>query len=365
MQCKERRYCRGGACGLSPVTNRSCAEAVKQRGRAAPRARAAAGAGRAAQGGGGILLGHVCIKAGRWRIRAPGFAGKGDAVAQRIAIMTDTNSGIEPDEARALGIDVVPMPFVVGGEECFEGVNLNPAEFYERLAAGADIATSQPSIVDLGKRWFDALESCDAVVYIPMSSGLSGSCATAQGIANRFGGKVHVVDNQRISVTQREAVLDALRWADAGLNAAQIAVRLEQTALSASIYIMVDTLEHLKRGGRITPAVAAIGSMLKIKPVLQIQGEKLDAFSVAKSLKSAERTMLKALEKDVSERFGGAQKVHLYVAHANRAADAEALAATMRERFGTDDVHVARLPLSIACHTGAGALGVGCAKREK
>lgn len=285
-------------------------------------------------------------------------------MGDRIAVMADTNSGIMPAEAQELGIDVVPMPFVVDGQECFEGVNLTPAQFYERLAAGADIATSQPSVVDLGKRWRDALEQVDDVIYLPMSSGLSGSCATAQGLAEHFEGRVHVVDNQRISVTQREAVLDALRWAQAGLSAAQICDRLAASALDASIYIMVDTMAYLHKSGRITPAAAKIGSVLKIKPVLQIQGAKLDSFAVAKSLKSAKRTMLKALAHDVDERFGGAGNVHLYVAHTNRPDDAAALADEMRAQFNAD-VYVDNLPLSIACHVGPGSLGIGCTKREE
>lgn len=289
----------------------------------------------------------------------------GENVSESIAIATDTNSGIMADEAAQLGVHVVPMPFVVDGEECFEGVNLDAERFYERQRAGADIVTSQPSIVDLGKRWRDLLETHDAVVYIPMSSGLSGSCETARGLAEHFEGRVHVADNQRISVTQREAVLDALRWAREGRCAEEIRALLERTRLDASIYIMVDTMEYLRRGGRITPAAAAIGSVLKIKPVLQIQGEKLDAFTVAKSVKAAKRAMLKALARDVDDRFGGVENVHLYVAHTDRDDDALALADEMREAFGADaHVHADRLPLSIACHVGPGALGVGCTKRQ-
>ncbi len=285
-------------------------------------------------------------------------------MTEKIAIVTDTNSGIMQDEASALGVFVVPMPFVVDGEECFEGVNLNAAQFYERLEKGADIVTSQPSVVDLGARWKRVLEEYDKVVYIPMSSGLSGSCDMAKSLAEHFQERVLVVDNQRISVTQRESVLDALRWADAGLSAREVHANLERTKLDASIYIMVDTMDYLRKSGRITPAAGAIGSMLKIRPVLQIQGEKLDAFSVAKSLKAAKRIMVKALAKDVDERFGGMDRVHVYVAHTNRAEDAEELACEMRAQFGTD-VFVGNLPLSIACHVGPGALGVGCALRQE
>lgn len=285
-------------------------------------------------------------------------------MGERIAVMTDTNSGIMADEAERLGVHVVPMPFVVDGEECFEGVNLTPEQFYERQRAGADIVTSQPSIVDLGKCWRDLLETCDEIIYIPMSSGLSGSYETARGLAEHLEGRVHVVDDQRISVTQREAVLDALAWIDQGKSAAETCALLERTKLEASIYLMVDTMAYLHRSGRITPGAAAIGSVLKIKPVLQIQGAKLDAFSVAKSVKAAKRTMLKALARDVEERFAGLKNVHLYVAHTNRDADAASFADEVRAHFDADDVYVDRLPLSIASHVGPGALGIGCAKRQ-
>ena len=289
----------------------------------------------------------------------------GERMAERVAIVADTNSGIMPEQADELGVYVVPMPFTVDGTEYFEGVNLTAAQFYERQAAGADISTSQPLPADLSRTWERALEDHDEVVYIPMSSGLSGSCESATNFAGLFGGHVHVVDNKRISVTQREAVIDSLRWAREGLSATQIVERLMSSALEASIYLMVSTLEFLRKSGRITPAVASIGSVLKIKPVLQIQGAKLDAFSVARTVSSATRTMLKALERDVNERFGGVQNVHLYVAHTNREEEAQSLAEQIGTLFGTcEEVFVDRLPLSIACHTGAGAVGVGCARRE-
>ena len=285
-------------------------------------------------------------------------------MGEKIAVVTDTNSGIMAEEAERLGVYVVPMPFVVDGEECFEGVNLDAPHFYARQEAGADIATSQPSIVDLGKRWGELLETHDSIIYIPMSSGLSGSCETAHALAQHCEGRVLVVDNQRISVTQREAVLDALAWIRAGKTDSEICDLLVKTKLEASIYLMVDTMEHLHKSGRITSAAAAVGSVLKIKPVLQIQGDKLDAFTVAKSLKAAKRAMVKALASDIEQRFGGVENVHLYVAHTNRDDDAEAFAEEVRERFASDDVYVDRLPLSIACHVGPGALGIGCAKKQ-
>ena len=280
----------------------------------------------------------------------------------RIAVATDTNSGIMRDEAGRLGVSVVPMPFSIDGRECFEGVNLDAEQFYQCQREGSDIATSQPSIVDLGKLWADLLQEHDEVVYIPMSSGLSGSCETARQLAEHFEGRVFVVDNQRISVTQRESVLDALAWAREGRDASEVRALLEGAAREASIYLMVDTMEHLRRGGRVTPAAAAIGSVLRIKPVLQIQGSKLDAFSIAKSAKMARRTMLRAIARDVEERFGGCRNVHLYVAHTHCADAAREFADEVSARFGGQGVYVDSLPLSIACHTGAGALGVGCAR---
>ena len=286
-------------------------------------------------------------------------------MGDRVAVVTDTNSGIMPDQATDLGLQVVPMPCEIDGEEFFEGVSVTSEQFYERLAAGSDVSTSQPLPADLDRAWRAALAEADEVVYIPMSSGLSGSCTSALNFSNLYEGRVHVVDNKRISVTQRESALDALRWAREGLSAAQIAQRLEQTALNASIYLMVDTMDQLRKGGRVTPAAASIGSMLKIKPVLQIQGAKLDTFAVCRSVKSGMRTLLDALRRDVEGRFGGVEKVHLYVAHTNRPAQAAELAERIVELFGGGvEVFVDRLPLSIACHTGEGALGVACALRE-
>lgn len=282
----------------------------------------------------------------------------------KIAVMTDTNSGIMADEAQRLGMFVMPMPFVIDGEERFEGVNLNASCFYERQRGGAAIVTSQPSIVDLGLRWKNLLETYDFVIYIPMSSSLSSSYETARGLSEHFKGRVQVIDNQRISVTQRQSALDALRWVREGLSMQKVCEKLDRTKLEASIYLMVDTMAYLRKSGRITPAAAAIGSVLKIKPVLQIQGGKLDAFSVTKSLKAAKRAMIKALMGDIKKRFKGTGNVHLYVAHTDREKDALALADEMRAAFGTDEVFVDRLALSIASHVGPGALGVGCAKRQ-
>ena len=224
----------------------------------------------------------------------------------KIAIATDSNSGITQAQGRELGIFVMPMPFYINDELFLEDITLSQEQFYQRLEEGADVKTTQPAPGDVLELWDRILKDYDELVYIPMSSGLSGSCETACQVAAHCNGRVHVVDNQRISVTQREAVLDALRWIGEGRTAAETCALLESTKLDASIYLMVDTMAYLHKSGRITPAAAAIGSVLKIKPVLQIQGEKLDAFSVAKSFKAAKRTMVKALSRDVRERFGGA-----------------------------------------------------------
>lgn len=289
---------------------------------------------------------------------------QGEEQMGKIAIVTDSNSGITQDRGKELGIYVLPMPFFIDGELYFEDITLSQEQFYEKLGADSDISTSQPSPGNVMELWEKVLQENDEIVCIPMSSGLSSTCATATSIAAEYKGRVQVVDNQRISVTQEQSVYDAMTLRDQGMNAKEIKEILEKEKFQSSIYITVDTLKYLKKGGRITPAAAAIGTVLNLKPVLQIQGEKLDAFSVAKSFKAAKRTMVKALSRDVRERFGGVDGVHLYVAHTNRDEDAQAFADEVRAHFGTDDVYVDRLPLSIACHVGPGALGIGCAKKQ-
>lgn len=201
----------------------------------------------------------------------------------KIAVMTDSNSGITQIEAKEMGITVLPMPFIIDGKTYYEDISLTQEEFYEKLAQNADVSTSQPSVEDVLKYWDKALEDADELVYIPMSSGLSGSCSTAQMLSKDYNGRVQVVDNQRISVTQRQSAVDAMELAGRGMNAAQIKELLEQEKMQSSIYIMLDTLTYLKKGGRITPAAAALGTALRLKPVLQIQGEKLDAFTIART----------------------------------------------------------------------------------
>ena len=223
----------------------------------------------------------------------------------KIAVVTDSNSGITQSKAKDIGISVIPMPFMINGETFEEDINLTQEQFYEKMVEGAEISTSQPSPETVMNLWSELLQSYDEIVHIPMSSALSSSCQTAMMLAEEeeFEGRVFVVDNQRISVTQYQSALDALELAQAGLTGAQIKEILEREARESSIYIMVDTLKYLKKGGRITPAAAALGTLLRIKPVLQIQGGKLDSFSKARTVKQAKTTMIAAVATDLEERF--------------------------------------------------------------
>lgn len=284
----------------------------------------------------------------------------------KIAIMTDSNSGITQKEAEVLRIRVLPMPFLIDGETFFEEISLTQEQFYERLAQDVDISTSQPSPEDVTKAWEELLEENESIVYIPMSSGLSGSCQTAIMLADDYEGKVQVVDNQRISVTQHQSVLDAIELAKEGKTAVQIKEILEANKFESSIYIMLDTLKYLKKGGRITPAAAALGSALRLKPVLQIQGEKLDAFSIARTKKQGVSKMLAAIEEDIKTRFGGLdnmENIHMEVAHTVNEEAALELVEMIKERFGVETVDMYPLSLSISCHIGAGSLAVACSKR--
>ena len=283
----------------------------------------------------------------------------------KIAIMTDSNSGITQKEAEVLRIRVLPMPFLIDGETFFEEISLTQEQFYETLAQDVDISTSQPSPEDVTKAWEELLEENESIVYIPMSSGLSGSCQTAIMLADDYEGKVQVVDNQRISVTQRQSVLDAIELAKEGKTAVQIKEILEANKFESSIYIMLDTLKYLKKGGRITPAAAALGSALRLKPVLQIQGEKLDAFSIARTKKQGVSKMLAAIEEDIKTRFGGLdnmENIHMEVAHTVNEEAALELVEMIKERFGVETVDMYPLSLSISCHIGAGSLAVACSK---
>lgn len=282
----------------------------------------------------------------------------------RIALATDTNSGILTDEAKQLGIGLVNMPFTIDGKLYYEGVNLTPRQFYEAQETGCDITTSQPSPGDVIDLWERLLADHDAVIYIPMSSGLSNSCATAQMLAAEYDGRVQVADVRRISVTQRQAVLDARRLIERGLSAEEIRIRLEENALRSSIYITVDTLKYLKKGGRITPSAAAIGSVLNIKPVLQIQGGKLDAYAKVRGMKQAAAKMLEALHNDLNGRFAG-RKVKIMAAYAGDEELGDRWLSWMQEQFPDQEICSAPLTLSIACHTGPGAIGLGCSEYEE
>lgn len=284
----------------------------------------------------------------------------------KVAVMTDSNSGITQNEAKEMGITVLPMPFIIDGETCYEDISLTQEQFYEKLAQNVDVSTSQPSVEDVLKYWDKALEDADEVVYIPMSSGLSGSCSTAQMLSQDYGGRVQVVDNQRISVTQRQSAMDAMELAGRGMNAVQIRDLLEQEKMQSSIYIMLDTLSYLKKGGRITPAAAALGTALRLKPVLQIQGEKLDAFTIARTKKQGVTKMINAMETDIKERFGGLDNIdniHIEVAHTANEEAAREFVEELREHFGVkEEIICDPLSLSVSCHIGPGALAIACSK---
>lgn len=287
---------------------------------------------------------------------------------QKIAIVTDSNSGITQAEGKELGIYVLPMPFTINEKEYFEDINLTQEEFYQMLTDGADIFTSQPAVGDLLDLWDKLLEEYDEIVHIPMSSGLSGSCETAMTMAEDYDGKVQVVNNQRISVTQKQSVLEAKAFAEAGKTAAEIKKLLEDTKLESSIYVMVDTLKYLKKGGRVTAAGAAIGTVLNLKPVLQIQGEKLDAYAKVRGIKAAKKTMLEAVKKDMETRFAeafAAKEMSLYVVHTQNEEAAGAFAEEVKEMFPGYEVEIAHLSLSVSCHIGPGALAIACAKNIK
>ena len=288
---------------------------------------------------------------------------------KKIAIMTDSNSGITQKEAAGLGISVLPMPFMINDATYFEDINLTQDRFYEFLENDAVVSTSQPSPGSLIHMFHKLLAEYDEVVHIPMSSGLSGSCQTACMLAQEpeFDGKVFVVNNQRISVTQTQSVLDAVELAKKGYDGAQIKKILEEDKFNSSIYIMLDTLFYLKKGGRITPAAAALGTLLKLKPVLQIQGEKLDAFAKARTKSAGKSMMLQAIKNDIENRFGGfdesaKERVTLHIAYTKDAEEAELWKQEVMEAFPGFRLKMAPLSLSVACHIGPGALALACTR---
>ena len=289
-----------------------------------------------------------------------------DTRMSKIAIVTDSNSGITQAEGARRGIHVLPMPFMIDEVTYYEDIDLTQEQFYEKLKSGANLATSQPSPDSVTSLWDKLLQEYDEIVHIPMSSGLSGSCQSAMAFAADYDGKVQVVNNQRISVTQRQSALDALQLATAGKNAAQIKEFLENDKFNSSIYIMLDTLYYLKKGGRITPAAAAIGTMLRLKPVLTIQGEKLDAFAKARTTSQGKTMMINAIKKDINERFGGMTEdrhIWLQIAYTHDRAAAEQFRTEVEAEFPGYDIHNDPLSSSVACHIGPGALALACCKK--
>lgn len=285
----------------------------------------------------------------------------------KIAVVTDSNSGITQNQGKELGIYVLPMPFTIDGHTFYEDIDLTQEQFYEKLSQGADIATSQPAIDSLLGLWKQLLKEYDQIIHIPMSSGLSGSCQTAQVLAQDYEGKVWVADNHRISVTQRQSALEAVALADKGYSGGEIREILERTGGDSIIYITVDTLKYLKKGGRITPAAAALGTLLRIKPVLQIAGERLDAFSKVRTMKQAKTAMMAAIAKDLEGFLGDpkGQDTYFQVAHSCNEEEAQELKAALEELYPNWPVESAPLSLSIACHIGPGSLAVACTRRLK
>ena len=284
----------------------------------------------------------------------------------KTAVVTDSNSGITQSQGKELGIFVVPMPFMIDGETYEEDISLTQEEFYSRLREDANISTSQPSPKLVMNTWDRILEKYDEIIHIPMSGSLSSSCQTALLLAQDYEERVQVADNRRISITQRQAVLDAKEMAELGLSAREIRKELEKVSGDSSIYITIDTLKYLKRGGRITPAAAALGTLLKIKPVLQIQGGKLDAFSKARTMKQAKATMLTAIAQDLKNRFQDPEAEHTWiaVAHTCNYGAAEEFVAELRNLYPkTGKIIADPLSLSVACHIGPGALAVTCTKK--
>ena len=282
----------------------------------------------------------------------------------KIAIMTDSNSGITQDESKELGVYVLPMPFYIDGKMYYEDIDLTQEEFYEKLKQDCEIKTSMPLVGDVTDRWEELLKEYDEIVYIPMSSGLSSSCETAYMLSQDYDGRVQVVNNQRISVTQRQSVMDAKQLSEQGKSAAEIKQILEDVKSESSIYIMLDTLYYLKKGGRITPAAAALGTLLKLKPVLQIQGDKLDAFAKARTAKQGKNIMIETMKKDFEERFESpdGKKMHLEIAYSDDKEAAEAFREEVKKAFPDNEIVMNPLSLSVSCHIGPGAIAIACSK---
>lgn len=277
----------------------------------------------------------------------------------KVAIVTDSNSGITQSEAEKYGLYVIPMPFFINDELFLEDITLSQEEFYAYLEKDADIRTSQPAIGEVADLWDKLLKEYDEIVHIPMSSGLSGTCETAAAMAQDYDGRVQVVDNKRISVTMRQSALEAKKMAENGMTAAQIKEILEREGLESSIYIAVDTMKYLKKGGRVTPAAAAIATALNIKPVLQIQGGKLDTYAKVRGKKQAKRKMLEAVQYDLDHRFRG-QKTYIRGAYTCSEEEAQEWKREMEEAFPDHEIYMNRLSLSVSCHIGAGSVAITC-----
>ena len=285
----------------------------------------------------------------------------------KIAVVTDSNSGITQAQAKEMGVAVLPMPFMIDGETYYEDITLTQEQFYQRLKDNSDISTSQPTPDSIMKLWDELLKEYDQIVHIPMSAGLSGSCATAMMLAgeDEYEGNVFVVDNHRISVTQYQSVKDAMMLADMGMDGAQIKKCLEETAADSVIFVTVDTLKYLKKGGRITQAAAALGTLLRIKPVLIILGEKLDSFAKARTMKQAKTLMMNAIQKELDERLHDSEckDCHLAIAHSDNEEAALEFKKEVEERFPDADIYLAPLSLSIACHIGPVSLALTATRK--
>ena len=283
----------------------------------------------------------------------------------KVIVVTDSNSGITQSQSKELGVVVLPMPFYIDDKMYYEDIDLTQEQFYEKLTQGGEIKTSMPLVGDVTDKWDELLKEYDEIVYIPMSSGLSSSCETALMLAQNYEGRVEVVNNQRISVTQRQSVLDAKMLVEQGKSAAEIKEILEKNKFESSIYIMVDTLYYLKKGGRITPAAAALGTLLKLKPVLQIQGEKLDSFAKARTVKQAKKMMVDAMRNDFDHRFNDSEgkNIYLEMAYTHNLEDAEAFKKEVEAEFPGMEIVLNPLSLSVSCHIGPGALAVACSKK--
>ena len=283
----------------------------------------------------------------------------------KVMIVTDSNSGITQAEAKEYGIVVLPMPFYLDDVMLYEELDLSQEQFYEKLKEGVEIKTSMPLVGNVTEMWDGLLKEYDEIVHIPMSSGLSSSYETANMLSRDYDGRVQVVNNQRISVTMRQSVLDAVQLVEQGKTAKEVKEILEACKFESSIYIMVNTLEYLRKGGRITPAAAALGTLLKIKPILQIQGEKLDAFAKARTVKQAKNIMIETIKKDFAERFKDptGSNMHIEIAYTQDLEAANVFREEVQKEFPNHDIIVNPLSLSVSCHIGPGALALACSKK--